>query len=267
MKWEDKLSLLHCITSDLQAIHSQNYIHQDLHSGNILQETLQSARIGDLGLSVLTSRNSKIKSNGVYGILPYIPPEVLRNQPYTAASDIYSFGIIMWEILFGIPVTGIYAIFHERFGSQLEIQIALNELRPPIHENIETCYINLMKKCWENDPEKRPSAIEICEAFAKWQIDIKILSELTEYDTKIKQRNIIDDIIINKVNSTNEIYSDQFFSYTKLQSAINNSESKSKNLIINFEEFISLAKNSDNSFNQIWNNKVDNRLLANNIEL
>ena len=48
MNWKDKLTLLHCITSDLQMIHSQGIIHRDLHSGNILQDNLHSAYIADL---------------------------------------------------------------------------------------------------------------------------------------------------------------------------------------------------------------------------
>ncbi|RIB07264.1 kinase-like domain-containing protein [Gigaspora rosea] len=241
MKWEDKLTLLHCIASDLQAIHSQNYIHRDLHSGNILQDTLQSANIADLGLSVTTSKSLRIESKGVYGILPYIPPEVLNNQPYTTASDIYSFGIIMWEILFGIPITAIYALLHKYF-EPLEVLIVLNELRPPIFENLESCYIHFMKRCWENDPEKRPSAVEICGTFAEWQNNKKILFELNEYDKTMRQLMkgkliiVINDNsklsieIKDNVNYSKEIYTDQFFNFITSQSIINHLESNEDSL-------------------------------------
>ncbi|CAI2197470.1 2573_t:CDS:1, partial [Funneliformis geosporum] len=43
------------------------------------------------------------KNNDIYGVLPFVVPEVLRGQPYTLASDIYSFSIIMWELIFGVP--------------------------------------------------------------------------------------------------------------------------------------------------------------------
>ncbi|RIB16479.1 kinase-like domain-containing protein [Gigaspora rosea] len=87
MNWIDKLTLLHCITSDLQMIHSQGLIHRDLHS--------------DLGLSITITKKLNAERRGVYGILPYIAPEVLDGEQYTTASDIYSFGIIMCEILYG----------------------------------------------------------------------------------------------------------------------------------------------------------------------
>ncbi|RIB29357.1 hypothetical protein C2G38_2011234 [Gigaspora rosea] len=162
----------------------------------------------------------------------------------------------MWEILFGTPITKIYACLHKYF-EPLEVQIVLNELRPPIFENLESCYIYFMKRCWENDPEKRPSAVKICETFAEWQNDKKILFELTEYDKKMRllmkgQMNIVINdnsklsIVINdKVNYSKEIYTDQFVSFTTSQSNINHLESNEDLLIINSKELIS--ENSDKS--------------------
>ena len=76
MKWKDKLTLLHCIASDLQIIHSQELIHRDLHSGNILQDHLHSAYIADLGLSISANIALNSEGRGIYGMLPYVAPEV-----------------------------------------------------------------------------------------------------------------------------------------------------------------------------------------------
>ncbi|CAG8778951.1 8820_t:CDS:1, partial [Ambispora leptoticha] len=94
MKWSEKLSLLSNIAFDLQLIHSHNIIHRDLHSGNILQNKLYSAYIGDLGIAISIDEESETKFKGVYGNLPYISPEVLQGKSYEKLSDIYSFGII-----------------------------------------------------------------------------------------------------------------------------------------------------------------------------
>ncbi|RIB27682.1 kinase-like domain-containing protein [Gigaspora rosea] len=75
LDWKDKLNLLQCIASDLLIIHSHDLIHRDLHSGNILQDNLKSAYIADLGFSIAALKS---KSNGIYGILRYIAPEVLK---------------------------------------------------------------------------------------------------------------------------------------------------------------------------------------------
>ncbi|RIB16832.1 hypothetical protein C2G38_2038257 [Gigaspora rosea] len=96
LEWKDKLNILNGIAFDLESIHSQELVHRDLHSGNILQEdALQYAYITDLGLT----KNEK--DGKICGIIPYIAPEVLVGQPYTKASDIYSLGVIMTEISTG----------------------------------------------------------------------------------------------------------------------------------------------------------------------
>ncbi|RIB11937.1 kinase-like domain-containing protein [Gigaspora rosea] len=181
MKWIDKLSLLHCISSDLQIIHSQKLIHRYLHSGNILQDNLHSAYIADLGLSISTIMASNTERRGIYGVLPYIAPEALDRGYYSTASDIYSFGTIMWEILYGRPVS-----YNRKFGQLLQIEICRNDLRPIIIGNMPIFYINLMKKCWERDLEKRPSATNICEILTEWINNENILLNLNESNELLK---------------------------------------------------------------------------------
>ncbi|RIB11023.1 kinase-like domain-containing protein [Gigaspora rosea] len=180
MNWMDKLTLLHCIISDLQMIHSQGLIHRDLHSGNILQDNLHSAYV-----AIATTKPLNAERRGIYGILPYIAPEILDGKQYTTASDIYSFGIIMWEILYGKSVS-----YNQEFATQLQIKICQENLRPRIIEDTPQCYINLMKKCWERDPIKRPSAQKIIEILTEWQNDENILLELTKSDEILKNQSI-----------------------------------------------------------------------------
>ncbi|RIB07135.1 kinase-like domain-containing protein [Gigaspora rosea] len=214
MDWENKLNLLQCIASDLHIIHSHDLIHRDLHSGNILLDNFKSAYIADLGLSITANIALKLKSDRICGILPYIAPEVLNNRQYTKASDIYSFGIIMWEILYGKPVP-----FEQRskLRSKLQFQIQVcNGLRPHIYENTAKCYADLMKKCWNIEPNERPTAIEICDIFAEWQNDEIILSELSESDKKLQ--NIKNEDMHVYIDSH---YRSSFISSNKRQSNYN----------------------------------------------
>src|SRR4051794_17473984 len=98
-KWQYKLQLLKNIILGLKTIHESGLIHRDLHDGNILISDNYESYIIDLGLCkpVETSLQDEI-----YGIIPYIAPEVLRGRPYTPASDIYSFSMIMWEFTSGV---------------------------------------------------------------------------------------------------------------------------------------------------------------------
>ncbi|RGB34762.1 kinase-like domain-containing protein [Rhizophagus diaphanus] len=89
-------------------------------------------------------------------------PEVLRGKPYTPASDIYSFSMIMWEFTSGIPP------FNNRAHDiQLSLSICEGE-RPEIIENTPQSYVDLMKKCWDGDPLKRPSSKEVSNIIHEW---------------------------------------------------------------------------------------------------
>ncbi|RIB26445.1 kinase-like domain-containing protein [Gigaspora rosea] len=141
MDWKDKLNLLQCIASDLRIIHSHDLIHRDLHSGNILLNSLKSAYIADLGLPISANIMSKTKSDGSFGILSYIAPEVLINQRYSKASEIYSFGIIMWEILYGKAVS-----YDQKLAmSQLCFLICYHDLKPAVNKDAPQSYVNLMR--------------------------------------------------------------------------------------------------------------------------
>jgi len=80
----------------LEAIHNKDFIHRDFHSGNILN-IQEYWYIGDLGLSQpVTSLN-----RGIYGVIPYIAPEIFKGAKFSKESDIYSLGMIMWELTTG----------------------------------------------------------------------------------------------------------------------------------------------------------------------
>jgi serine/threonine protein kinase len=89
-------------------------------------------------------------------------PEVLRGQSYTPASDIYSFSMIMWELTSGVPP------FNNRAHDlQLALSICEGE-RPKIIKNTPQCYINLMERCWNEDPSERLTASEVLNIIREW---------------------------------------------------------------------------------------------------
>jgi serine/threonine protein kinase len=99
LTWEYKFVDLWFIASGLKNIHENELIHRDLHIGNILYFS-NYASITDMGLCKPADYNaSENTKNSIYGVLPYIAPEILRGQIYTKAADIYSFGITMYEVI------------------------------------------------------------------------------------------------------------------------------------------------------------------------
>ena len=154
----DKYKNLYAIANRLAILHTCNLVHGDFHSGNILLlNHYFGVHISDFGLS--KPADQPIKSKEIYGVLPYIAPEVLRGKPYTKAADVYSFGIIMWEMTSGIPAFN--KVPHD-FNLSLRI---CEGLRPKIIEGTEVEYVELMKRCWDTDPSKRPTAEELSEYF------------------------------------------------------------------------------------------------------
>src|SRR6185369_17529078 len=99
---------------------------------------------------------------------PYVAPEVLLGDHYTKASDIYSFGMIMWNL-----VSGIQPFSDVPHDEKLAYEIIINERRPKIDEdNFPKIFTDLMRKCWDSDPKKRPTSQQLFKITGKWVSDI-----------------------------------------------------------------------------------------------
>jgi serine/threonine protein kinase len=158
----DKYYNLWDISKQLEAIHKLNLIHGNFHSGNLLCAAHDSIMICDFGLCRPDNEND------MSGALPYIAPEVLHGEPYTKAADIYSFGILMWEM-----ISGVSAI--DNISDYMEfMQDICKDVRPKAIEGTVPEYVKLMKKCWNEDPKKRPSANKLSDSFYKWNKEYPI---------------------------------------------------------------------------------------------
>ena len=98
LTWKERIKITVDIIDALKTIHGENEIHRDLHSGNILYNQYNNYMlISDLGFCGPADKPLE----SIYGNLPYIAPEVISGKEYTFASDIYSIGMLMWEISSG----------------------------------------------------------------------------------------------------------------------------------------------------------------------
>src|SRR6266540_673741 len=156
IKWIEKLKILRRIVVGLNHLHNQKIIHRDFHSGNILYENEWDVVISDLGISKSSIDND---NDEIYGVISYMAPEILQGEEYTMASDIYSFGMIMWELM-----TGRMPFWDQAQDTELIIKIC-DGLRPPIVTNASEGYIKLMQECWNSDPNKRPTSSDISDIF------------------------------------------------------------------------------------------------------
>ncbi|PKK63210.1 hypothetical protein RhiirC2_789234 [Rhizophagus irregularis] len=171
--WLKGLSALANIINGLNEIHQNHIVHRNFHIGNILFTKMDpddkdyinynynhindryEACISDIGLFRKIGDTDK---TNIYGVMPYVAPEVLKGKPYTRAADIYSFGMIMYVV-----ATGKQPFANCAHDKSLILNI-YSGVRPELNEKIAPkCYIDLMKKCWNLDPDNRPGSVEIKE--------------------------------------------------------------------------------------------------------
>jgi serine/threonine protein kinase len=135
-----KLNQLLHIAQGLKDIHQKNLVHRDFHAGNILKGVEQtSCLITDLGLC--KSVNESSREEKIFGVMPYVAPEVLQGQSYTQASDIYSFGIVMAELLTGLP-----PYYDQKHDVNLGVEICQG-LRPQFQIKIPQLLEELINRC------------------------------------------------------------------------------------------------------------------------
>jgi len=157
--WIFRLKVALDISSGMAFLHSSTppIIHRDLKSPNILLASLDEssatiAKVVDFGLSGL---QHTITNRGVENPL-WLAPEILsKTKEYSTQSDVYAFGVILWELLTRKDYFGQYT-----FMTLIEEKVIAGE-RPDIPSNCHPLYAQLIQDCWQNNPNERPKFSEI----------------------------------------------------------------------------------------------------------
>ncbi|RHZ85820.1 hypothetical protein Glove_60g89 [Diversispora epigaea] len=154
-----KSFILLSIVRGLKNIHEMGLMHKDFHSGNIVNQNIFSCYITDFGLCKPVSEKDPEK---IFGIIPYMAPETLSRGEYTQASDIYSFGMIMLEVLTSYP-----PYYNVKHDTNLVMDIC-NEHNPEIKCEIPQTLKEMMEKCWNFEPHNRPTAEKLESQLVKF---------------------------------------------------------------------------------------------------
>nr|XP_013801576.1 PREDICTED: mitogen-activated protein kinase kinase kinase MLK4 isoform X1 [Apteryx mantelli mantelli] len=114
----------------------------------------KTLKITDFGLAREWHRTTKMSAAGTYA---WMAPEVIKSSLFSKGSDIWSYGVLLWELLTGeVPYRGID-------GLAVAYGVAVNKLTLPIPSTCPEPFAKLMKECWEQDPHIRPSFALILE--------------------------------------------------------------------------------------------------------
>ncbi|RHZ73560.1 hypothetical protein Glove_230g184 [Diversispora epigaea] len=208
LTWENKIKSLYYIALGLAKIHEIGLMHKDFHSGNIVNVTKISSYITDFGLCKPVTENDPEK---IYGVIPYMAPETLNRGEYSQASDIYSFGMIMYEVFTSYPPY--YNIPH---NENLVISICEGQ-KPEIMCEIPQSVKYLIEKCWDTDPSNRPKAIELKSQLRQYS-DYDYSGEIRRQAEKANEANKLNKNFIQydpKITHPQAIYISRYLPFLK----------------------------------------------------
>ncbi|XP_055800737.1 serine/threonine-protein kinase EDR1-like isoform X2 [Solanum dulcamara] len=97
LSWQKKLNMLRDICRGLMCLHRMKIVHRDLKSANCLVNKRWTVKICDFGLSRIMT-DASMRDSTSAGTPEWMAPELIRNEPFTEKCDIFSFGVIMWEL-------------------------------------------------------------------------------------------------------------------------------------------------------------------------
>ncbi|RHZ49238.1 hypothetical protein Glove_527g9 [Diversispora epigaea] len=252
INWEQKLRSLLSLSFNLMRIHKLDIVHQDFHPGNILSYNFKNIMyISDFGLSklIVANPNNPEKKN-IVGVLPYIAPEVLSgDEEYTKAADVYSFGIVAYEIITGFPPYP--DIPHDE---DLAIKIC-NGLRPKIPFHTPKLITRMIMRCWDARVTNRPTFEELWKELEKyWNdyynkdseivIQIKKAEEFSENQESTNTTTTITTTALNYQTHPQAIYTSRLLNYSNLPKP-KNEENFERELEELTESFSHITTNDD----------------------
>lgn len=138
-------------------------VHRDLKSHNLLVDVNYTVKVTDFG-------SARIKEHFAYtlsciGTPQWMAPEVIRGEHYSEKCDVYSFGIVLWELF---TQEDPYANMHP---IQVATLVAYKDLRPDIPEDCPPTFRQLMLECWDSQTTKRPSFREIVQRISQIEFE------------------------------------------------------------------------------------------------
>ncbi|KAL9375311.1 hypothetical protein Peur_032190 [Populus x canadensis] len=138
----------------LNYLHSQKIVHRDVKTENMLLDKTRTVKIADFGVARIEASNPN-DMTGETGTLGYMAPEVLNGNPYNRKCDVYSFGICLWEIYCcDMP-------YSDLSFSEVTSAVVRQNLRPEIPRCCPSSLANVMKRCWDANPDKRPEMDDV----------------------------------------------------------------------------------------------------------
>jgi len=155
LEWGLCLRIAMDVSRGLNYLHKSDpvIIHRDLKSYNLLVDENFKVKVCDFGLAKFLNQQSGNMTS--CGTPAWTAPEVLRNEHYTEKADIYSFGIVLWELITREEP------HHGMSPFQVVFSVGSQGVRPTIPMSCPSDFRTLIEECWDENPDQRPSFDEI----------------------------------------------------------------------------------------------------------
>ncbi|XP_051561850.1 ephrin type-A receptor 2a isoform X3 [Myxocyprinus asiaticus] len=178
------VGMLSGIAAGMKYLSDMNYVHRDLAARNVLVNGNLECKVSDFGLSRVLEDFPEGTYTTTGGKIPirWTAPEAIAYRKFTSASDVWSFGIVMWEVM----------SFGERpywDMSNHEVMKSINEgFRLPAPMGCPSAVNQLILQCWMQDRSKRPRFVDIVNLLEKLLQNPESLSAIASVDPRVSIR-------------------------------------------------------------------------------
>jgi len=158
---KDIAAAMQCLEDALPTV-----MHRDLKASNVYVDSAGHAHVADFGLSRCLPKPGETIT-GETGTYMYMAPEVIKHEPYNIKADVYSYAVLMCEILAGEePYSGSFLT-----PIQIAMGVTQRNLRPTVPKKVHPSYMALMNSAWNSDPSARPSFGEIVRQLRAMEVE------------------------------------------------------------------------------------------------
>lgn len=143
------------VSKGMNYLHQNNIIHRDLKTANVLMDENKVIKVADFGVARVQAESGVMTAET--GTYRWMAPEVIEHKPYDHKADVFSFGVLLWELITTqIPYSYLTPL-------QAAVGVVQQGLRPIIPKQTHPNLAELIEKCWQQDPILRPNFSEIIE--------------------------------------------------------------------------------------------------------
>lgn len=155
------------VARGMSYLHQNNIIHRDLKAANLLMDENEVVKVADFGVARVQAESGVMTAET--GTYRWMAPEVIEHKPYNHKADVFSYGIVLWELLTGkLPYEHLTPL-------QAAVGVVQKGLRPTVPRHTHPLLVELLERCWQQEPASRPEFTEIIDILQ--QIATRVVQE------------------------------------------------------------------------------------------